>query len=145
MKKVLENRDARRLKGGAQKKALVRHHQCYAVLYRKPLSLSRARLSFCLPSLFLCLFSLALCLFSPSSLPHTHLCVVRSQTMHDPSDDALTASSDPEFLTAMQLTGPLWSFRDASITATPLDTRHTRTMPEGGGGELACDQRGRGG
>jgi hypothetical protein len=66
----------------------------------------------------------------PSSPPPAwHLCVVRSHTMQLPSEDALTASSPPLFLTAMELTGPLWSFREASIVATPLATRHTRTMP----------------
>jgi hypothetical protein len=64
------------------------------------------------------------------------LCVARSHTMHEPSLDALTASSPPPPLrTASALTGPLWSLWLASIDATPLTTRHTRTMP--GGGEVS--------
>jgi len=49
--------------------------------------------------------------------------------MHDPSELALTASSPPLFLTAMQLMGPLWSLREASMEAVPFEMRQTRTMP----------------
>merc|ERR1712093_642478 len=54
--------------------------------------------------------------------------VAKSQTMQEPSDDAVTAC-ESSWRTLMHQTRPRCSFKDASIVVVDLLSRQTRTSP----------------